>query len=86
MCRGDSKRLGVTVQILLRMENTPKAICSIFSEPEEVYKRGSKFVFTKEGRVWTLADGKEMRLHMTANHLGWVHGQATCGVAYQVRS
>ena len=64
--------VGSTVQILLRMENTPKAICSIFSEPEEVHKRGGKFLFTREGRIWTLANGKEMRLHMTANHLGWV--------------
>ena len=62
---------GNTVSVLLRMEDTPKAICSIFSEPEEVYKRGGKFNFTDEGRIWVLAGGKTMRLHMTANHLAW---------------
>ena len=73
------------VQMLLRMEDTPKAICSIFSEPEEVYMRGGKFLFTNLGRVWTLADGREMHLHMTANHLGWVKFRPISDSA-QVRS
>ena len=62
---------GNSVSVLCRMEDTPKAICSIFSEPEEVYKRGGKFTFTNEGRIWVLAGGKTMRLQMTANHLAW---------------
>jgi len=62
---------GNSVSILCRMEDTPKAICNIYSEPEEVYKRGGKFTFTDQGRIWTLANGKTMRLHMTANHLAW---------------
>ena len=62
---------GVSVSVLLRMEDTPKAICSIFSEPEEVYKRGGKFDFTDKGRLWVLSGGNTMRLHMTANHLAW---------------
>ena len=59
------------LQVLLRMEDTPKAICSIFSEPEEVYKRGGRFDFTDKGRLWVLSGGNTMRLHMTANHLAW---------------
>jgi len=62
---------GASVSVLLRMEDTPKAICSIFSEPEEVYKRGGKFNFTDKGRIWVLSGGKTMRLQMTANHLAW---------------
>ena len=62
---------GASVSVLLRMEDTPKAICSIFSEPEEVYKRGGRFDFTDKGRLWVLSGGNTMRLHMTANHLAW---------------
>ena len=62
---------GTSVSVLLRMEDTPKAICSIFSEPEEVYKRGGRFDFTDKGRLWVLSGGNTMRLHMTANHLAW---------------
>ena len=62
---------GTSVSVLLRMEDTPKAICSIFSEPEEVYKRGGRFNFTDKGRLWVLSGGNTMRLHMTANHLAW---------------
>ena len=62
---------GTVVTMLCRFEDTPNAICNIFSEPEEVYNRGGKFSFTDEGRIWTLADGRSMRLHMTGNHLAW---------------
>ena len=50
---------GNSVSVLCRMEDTPKAICSIFSEPEEVYKRGGKFTFTDEGRIWVLACSRQ---------------------------
>ena len=68
--------LGSKVQMLIRMLHCPNVICDIISESKLVYEEHCTITFTgTNGRVITLLNGKQMRLTMTANGLGWLKAQ-----------
>ena len=69
--RVDSK--GVRQPALIRMNDTPNGIADVFSEAQEVQRRGTAIIWKQgEGRKWVTSDGATLSLSMTPNNLGWL--------------
>ena len=62
--------------ILERRHHIPTSLCTIGSEPEDVYKRGERYVFdATNGRVNYDKHDKPVKLFMSSNGLGWYQNE-----------
>ena len=68
-------RIGADGQRRAKIErryHMPTALCTIGSEPEDVYMHNERYTFDSEnGRVNFGADGTAVKLFMSPNGLGW---------------
>ena len=64
---------GTRSPALIRMNDTPNGIADVFSEAQEVQRRGTTIGWKPgEGRKWVTSNGTTLILSMTPNNLGWL--------------